>query len=92
VAATGVQGLTIFRLSNGMLSQLPNSTYLLQQNSQLVKFSRDGKYLFVAGRPMQSPGAINEVEIFRVDSLNGNLTPAPGSPFLLSAAPANLVP
>ena len=91
-AATGVQGLTIFRLSNGMLSQLPNSTYLLQENSQLVSFSRDGKYLFVAGRPTQTPGAINMVEVFRVDSVNGTLSPAAGSPFLLSAAPAGMVP
>ena len=91
-AATGLQGLTIFRLSNGMLSQLPNSTYVLQENSQLVSFSRDGKYLFVAGRPAQSPGAINQVEIFRVNSVNGTLTPATGSPFLLTAAPAGMVP
>ena len=92
VAVTGADGVSMFRLSNGTLSQIAGSPVAVSTPLSLVSFSRDGKYLFVAGAAEDIVNPNHQVIVFQVNTATGALTQASGSPFNLSAAPARLVP
>jgi 6-phosphogluconolactonase (cycloisomerase 2 family) len=92
VAAIAGGAVFMFRLANGMLSQIAGSPFSSPMPLSLVSFTRDGKFLLVAGYSEETVEPSHQVAIFKVDSTSGTLTTAPGSPFILSAKPARIVP
>jgi Lactonase, 7-bladed beta-propeller len=92
VAVAGAPGVTMFSLSNGNLTQISHTAFPPGMALPKVSFSRDGKYLFVAGPPDGFVIPAYKVLVFQVNADTGVLTEAPGSPFILSAAPGHMVP
>ena len=92
VAATGPPGTAMLSLSNGNLRQISTVSFPSTMPLAIVAFSRDGKYLFVAGLPEGFVSNTHEVLVYQVNADTGALTQAPGSPFALSAAPGHMAP
>jgi hypothetical protein len=89
IAATAPNAVYLFGLNNGQLS-VPAGPFFLTTQPSLVRFSRDGKFLFVAGA--FNSGPINELAVFKVDSTAGALIPVSGSPFPLRSSPWVMTP
>ena len=85
VTNVGSNSISVFRMSSGMLTEVPGSPFAFAGARSQVAISRDGRFL-LAGN------SSNEVGVFRLDSSTGALTPIPGSPFPISGFASMILP
>jgi 6-phosphogluconolactonase (cycloisomerase 2 family) len=80
VTNIGSGSVSVFRISSGILAEVPGSPFPDASGPSWVTFSRDGRLVFVANRS-------GDVTVYQFDGNTGTLTPVPGSPFKLTGVP-----
>jgi 6-phosphogluconolactonase (cycloisomerase 2 family) len=69
-------------LSNGSLTPVPGSPFSTVSAPQTLAIDPQGKYLYVSSYPASSGPGQSEVDAYAINSVNGSLTPLPGSPYI----------
>jgi 6-phosphogluconolactonase (cycloisomerase 2 family) len=85
VTNPGSNSVSVFRMSSGLLTEVPGSPFPTGIAPGHVTISRDARFVFVGNSNS------DDVTVYQLDNATGKLTPAPGSPFKLSGFPGPIV-
>jgi 6-phosphogluconolactonase (cycloisomerase 2 family) len=78
VTNPGSNSVSVFRMSSGLLTEVPGSPFSAGSVPEHIAISRDGRFVFVGNSNS------DDVTVYQLDNATGKLAPVPGSPFKLS--------
>jgi 6-phosphogluconolactonase (cycloisomerase 2 family) len=85
VTNPGSNSVSVFRMSSGLLTEVPGSPFPTGTGPGHVAISSDGDFVFVGNRNS------DDVTVYQLDNATGKLTPVRGSPFKLSGFPGPII-
>ena len=73
--------------SDGSLKAVPGSPFNSVSKPQALAVDGQGKYLYVSSYPATSTAGTSKVAAYSINSIDGALTPVPGSPYVEPNSP-----